>query len=795
MLSRSVILVFLTAPAFAGLASAQENALEPRAAVAAPGSAVMATGESLPDPEPVAAIRTGETPDPDAPPAPAPAPVDDSVEPDDPGAKGQLRRESIVENRDAAGALETGWAYFDDRQWESARQWFQKALQFDSQSKRAAEGLVMSVYRSGEPLGAYRIAKEHAALVPEGPGIVVKAVSTTGQQLVNDGELEKAETLLDGFPDSEDSIAAVRRSIAASRVETAVARQEYEEARAISRSADLDTEAVAREESADLLQQATEARDDGNHRASLDLVEKAEKTAPLERSGERVKAWALYQNREFDQSAELFEKLYREGKDRDSAEGLVNSLQQSGKTNELAKISDELGGPLATASEPVLLAAAKAEEEKQRRERERQRELAMAEQQFDQAPATSRESVDSHAPPDSFRGAMGPSIAAAGAAHFSGDPIDRRRQVVPESSNIDGGGGFRVKEGDGGLDRLRVTHLPTVQTTLVFGAGDKQSLTFGVHALSLDAGDFHSRRLVGSADSTLDPKPFVTETDTLVEPYLAYRFEEGDRAFFAEIGTTPIGADISAAAVGAIGIEWQGERAAAGIQGFSESVEESLLSYTGMTDPYTGDEWGRVVRRGVRADGAVELGENWGAHGLFEFSRLTGEGVADNTAVAADLGLNYQLDVPGFDHVAIGPNFHFESYDKNLSQFTYGHGGYFSPDSLYQGMFGVSFLTETGGAWLAEGFLGVGAQTHDTASAPVLPNAPDGRFYDASSDSGAIFTARLQTLFELNQHWRLGAQAGYAKTAAYEDYAVSLYLSFLFDPEWGLDQSDFSGWR
>ena len=709
-----------------------------------------------------------------------------------PDSEGQMQREAIIKSHDATGALDVGWAYFDQKQWETSRQWFDRALDFDPKSSRAAEGLIMSTYREGNAKAAYEVAQAHAGLVPEGQAIVVKAVATTAQQLVSDGEVEKAESLISGFPETEAPIAEIRKAIASRRMESAVARQEYEEARTIAKANDIDTAVVARDEAADLLQQAAEARDSGQHRASLDLVDQAEKVAPLERSGRRLKAWSLYRNRDFDDSAKMFEELYREGKDRDSAEGLVNSLQQSGKTDSLAKLSKELGGPLASASEPVLLAANRAEEERLRRQSEQQRELlAQAERERQMAAADDQAGQDAMAARASAgSGGMTTTVAAASAMTFSGDPIDRTRREIPESSRINGGVGVQTTTRDGGLDKLRVTHMPTVETTLVFGTGGNQSLTLGVHALSLDGGGFRSGRLVGSADSTLDPRPFVTETDTLIEPTLAYRLEKGERAFFAEIGTTPLGADISAKPVGAIGVEWQGERAAAGLQGFSESVKESMLSYTGMTDPYTGESWGRVVKTGVRADGAIDLGDNWGAHGLFEFSKLEGEGVVDNSSVSGDIGLSYQLDVPGFEYVAIGPNFHFEAYDKNLSQFTNGHGGYFSPDQLYQGMLGASFMTETGRSWLAEGFVGVGAQSNDQAAAPVLANSPDGRFYEASSDSSAIFTARMQALFELNPQWRLGAQAGYAKTAAYEDFAVSLYMSFLFDGHSGLDATD-----
>ncbi|MCB1090968.1 MAG: BCSC C-terminal domain-containing protein, partial [Verrucomicrobiae bacterium] len=628
------------------------------------------------------------------------------------------------------------------------------------------------------------------SLVPDGRNIVAKAAATTASQAVEAGDVAKAESILANFPADESAFAGVKKAIADRQLQTAVARQEFEEARTIAKENHLDAEAVSRKESAQLLQKAAYSKEAGNHRESLQYIEEAEKVAPLERSGERLKAWSLYQNRRFDESADMFETLYRQGSDRDSAEGLTHSLQQAGRMDDLAKLNKELGGPLADTSDPVLFAAARAEEERSRREREQAQSLATA----GAAPAPPEEpGAGFIAASGGMSGGMGTILASASATRQMDRVIEQNRPATPDSSRLSAGGGFRVKEGAGGVDRLRVTSLPSVQSTLVFGAGGNQALTLSLKAISLESGDIHPRtRQVGIASDTLEPASIKTDTDALIEPRLAYRLEKGDKAFFAEIGSTPIGADIDPTAIGAIGVEWHGERAAAGLQAFSESVTESLLSYTGMRDPYTGKDWGRVVKSGVRADGALDLGGGWGANGLFELSQLEGEGVADNSAVAATLGLTYDLDVPGFEYVIVGPSFHFESYDKNLSQFTAGHGGYFSPDELFQGMFGVNFLTETGGSFLAGGFVGVGAQTNDQPAAPVLHLAQDGRFYDATSDSSAIFTARLQTLLELNPQWRLGAQAGYAKTAAFDDFAVSLYLSFLFDrSKGGLHQGDF----
>lgn len=751
--------------------------------------------------EPVPGISTGEQAEPAAPQAPEAStspeapPASGGPGADAPalesllaaGPEGQLLREEVVRKRDAASALALGWAYFEKSQWLLASEWFDHALRFDPASSRAAEGVIMSAYRSGDLRRSYELATTHQSLVPDGRNIVAKAAAKTAGQAVEDGEVERAEAILEQFPSDESTFAGVRQAIADRRLQTAVARQDFAGARSIARENRLDVAAVSREESADLLQRAADARKAGQHREALRLVEEAETIAPLEPSGRRLKAWSLYQNRRYGESADLFEALYREGADQDSAEGLTHSLQQAGQLEELAKLNRELGGPLAATSDPVLLAAERAREEKERRQREQA--LASAPPPGGASPEMAAPAVD----PGQESGISRSLLVSSGAAGRMGDPIDTSRQGIPPTSRFSGGGGYRIKSGEGGVDRLRVTNLPSAQGTLVFGHGGNQSLTLGARALSLESGEIRDGRLVGSAESTLDRGAVATETDTLIEPRLAYRLEKDEKAFFAEIGATPIGAELDPSAVGAIGMTWQGESAAFGIQGFADSVNESLLSYTGMQDPYSGRQWGRVVKTGVRADGGIDLGNGWGANGLLELSQLDGEGVAENTAVAASLGLSYEWDVPGFESVSIGPTFHFESYEKNLSQYTLGHGGYFSPDQLIQGMLGVNFLTETGGSFLAGGFVGVGAQTNDQAATPVLPLAPDGRYYGASSDSSAIFTARLQALLELNPQWRLGAQAGYAKTAAFDDFAVSLYMSFLFEPEnRGLNQGDFS---
>jgi hypothetical protein len=62
---------------------------------------------------------------------------------------------------------------------------------------------------------------------------------------------------------------------------------------------------------------------------------------------------------------------------------------------------------------------------------------------------------------------------------------------------------------------------------------------------------------------------------------------------------------------------------------------------------------------------------------------LEGENVASNQGVSLNMGLATDLRLRGFDYFTLGPDVSFDAYRKNLSHFTLGHGGYFSPERLF----------------------------------------------------------------------------------------------------------------
>jgi hypothetical protein len=111
-------------------------------------------------------------------------------------------------------------------------------------------------------------------------------------------------------------------------------------------------------------------------------------------------------------------------------------------------------------------------------------------------------------------------------------------------------------------------------------------------------------------------------------------------------------------------------------------VEESLLSYVG--NQVKDAKWGRVVENGIG------FGIKWklnkiGIENKFAYAfDISGRNTVKNTAIKdtlliyTDIKNNFNF-LSSFEHALVGPIFVYSSYKRNTNFFTYGHGGYFSP--------------------------------------------------------------------------------------------------------------------
>ena len=149
----------------------------------------------------------------------------------------------------------------------------------------------------------------------------------------------------------------------------------------------------------------------------------------------------------------------------------------------------------------------------------------------------------------------------------------------------------------------------------------------------------------------------------------------------ADIGSTPIGFPVSNV-VG--GVKWANYTA---VSGFSidisrRPVTSSLVSYAGARDPISGEVWGGVVTTGVGLHLSHDLGR---LSGFIEpgYYRLTGQNVLNNTELALRTGFNWSLVERDDMRLTAGMAVTYWHYRENLRFYSFGHGGYYSPQKYY----------------------------------------------------------------------------------------------------------------
>ncbi|WP_447791611.1 cellulose synthase subunit BcsC-related outer membrane protein [Pseudomonas farris] len=228
-------------------------------------------------------------------------------------------------------------------------------------------------------------------------------------------------------------------------------------------------------------------------------------------------------------------------------------------------------------------------------------------------------------------------------------------------------------------------------------------------------------------------------------------------------------------------------------------VSDSLLSHAGTVDPISGVRWGGVTANGLSLDLSHATSAVDGFWGSLGAHWLRGENVADNRRRLAMGGYYYNLIERADERLSTGLTLMYWGYDKDLSEFTLGQGGYYSPQRYYSVGVPLNYAWRNAD-WSVrlEGSLGWAYAKTDASELYPLEGAAEnwlGRVEQAGliaddvnqikragTSSGA--NVHLQGLVErrLSEHLVLGGGLAWQHS---EDYAPSralLYLRYTFDP-------------
>jgi hypothetical protein len=262
-----------------------------------------------------------------------------------------------------------------------------------------------------------------------------------------------------------------------------------------------------------------------------------------------------------------------------------------------------------------------------------------------------------------------------------------------------------------------------------------------------------------------------------------------------DVGSTPLGFRTTSV-VG--GVEWAPQitdHVRLRLVGERRAIDETLLSYAGASDPRSGRIWGGVTRTG----GHVQLEANIGKMDMYVAAggaALGGTHVQSNTMLSVQTGAF--LPVWGtFDRgLRTGLNLSYLQYANNVSNFTLGQGGYFSPQSYISAIVPLIYHDKIDTKFSYELSVGLGVQNYREKASDYYPIDPQlqaaltsriagipglSATYPATKLTGFAGSAGASLDYSLTPSFQISAQLKYQHVGTYEEAIGMLVGKYLFN--------------
>ena len=372
-----------------------------------------------------------------------------------------------------------------------------------------------------------------------------------------------------------------------------------------------------------------------------------------------------------------------------------------------------------------------------------------------------------------------------------------------QASTVSGGVLFRNRTGENGLSNLTDIEAPIEGR---IHAGDGQ-VVVRVTPVTLDAGtaatDANTQSRFGvaaAAKAGATPTPGSQDASGVG---LSLGYE--NRYVKADIGSTPIGFRETNVVAGVQYSNAITEQTSYSLTASRRPVTDSLVSYAGakVTDEnhitYT---WGGVLNNALRGDLSWDDGTS-GVYVNGQFQYLTGDNVPDNTGGKGGGGF-YTRIVKSTDMTfTAGVNTTIMGYSKNQSYFTYGQGGYFSPQ-LYVILNFPLELTGRNGLFTYDLKGSIGAQHFRESTASYFPTRSDlqsnaasgntnisspadaGGVYAGFSKTGFAYSVSANGEYQLAPQLAVGAIASLGNAYQYREWVAAVYVRYAFTKQGGI---------
>ncbi|MDR0807183.1 MAG: cellulose biosynthesis protein BcsC [Enterobacteriaceae bacterium] len=255
-----------------------------------------------------------------------------------------------------------------------------------------------------------------------------------------------------------------------------------------------------------------------------------------------------------------------------------------------------------------------------------------------------------------------------------------------------------------------------------------------------------------------------------------------------DAGTTPMGFEVMDW-VGGVSYSSDWHHLGWTLTGSRRPLSSSLLSFGGAIDPYTGTKWGGVRKSGAQLDLSYDRGGSAGLWGNIAYHQLTGKNVEDNDRMQAMAGYYYKLINENNRQVRVGVNTMWWHFGKDLSDYTLGQGGYYSPQQYLSFSLPLLYRERTENwSWELGGSVSVSQSSSDAGKRyplqNLIPNSVPDKYATESGSSGSGTGYTLRALLErrLTSHWSIGAGIDIQQAKDYAPSHALLYLRYSLEP-------------
>ncbi|RDI99562.1 tetratricopeptide repeat protein [Dyella solisilvae] len=287
--------------------------------------------------------------------------------------------------------------------------------------------------------------------------------------------------------------------------------------------------------------------------------------------------------------------------------------------------------------------------------------------------------------------------------------------------------------------------------------------------------------------------PSIDQTDRGVALAAGYDFNGAANSWRADIGTSPVGFTVTNV-LGGFQYRHDFFDSSLSLDVSRRPITSSLVSYAGARDPISGETWGGVVRSGASVRGAKDIW-NITVFASVGYGLETGRNTEDNHDFKIRTGFDWPAIQRPDQRFTTGLVLNYWHYDNNQHFYTFGNGGYYSPQKYVSLSIPLDWTGRHGRwSWELEGSVGESRTREDDA--PYFPTRPDlqqaavvrlaaadlgAPIFGNGNGGGFSYTVAGALEYRLAPHWVMGTRFKLDRSHDYAPNLGTIYLRYFFD--------------